>query len=93
MKNNDNNESKKHGCFTPIDKLPEGASVIDPPKDVEPTSGIEGGSGADDSPKIKACEDKTEGQGCSWVYGGTTYKGRCTKKGGGSKLHCSEVAR
>lgn len=91
MKNTDNTENKKHGCFTPIDKLPDGASVIDPPKDFEPMSGS-GSSGSGSSPKIEACKGKEEGEGCSWVYNGTKYKGRCTKKGGGSQLHCSEVA-
>ena len=66
MKNTDNTENKKHGCFTPIDKLPDGASVIDPPKDFEPMSGS-GSSGSGSSPKIEACKGKEEGEGCSWV--------------------------
>ncbi|MDE5647854.1 MAG: hypothetical protein K2K33_09385 [Muribaculaceae bacterium] len=91
MKNTDNTENKKHGCFTPIDKLPDGASVIDPPKDFEPMSGS-GGSGSGSSPKIEACKGKEEGDDCFFIGNDNReHSGTCKYYGG--PLHCSNLAK
>ena len=49
------------------------------------------GGGGGDSPKVKACSGKKNGDSCSFVYNGTDSYGYCRAYAPDYTLHCSNL--